>query len=69
LGDRFHGGILAIDILVAEPWGRLMARESSSGRTVDPLDGFIAATAGTHELTLVTRNVARFRAPGVELLV
>jgi predicted nucleic acid-binding protein len=46
-GDR----ILPIDRTVAEEWGRLTA-----GPGVSPIDGFLAATARVHRLTLVTRN-------------
>jgi predicted nucleic acid-binding protein len=44
--------ILAVDLLVAEQWGRL--------NVPDPLpviDGLLAATAKVHGLTLATRNV------------
>ncbi len=68
LADRFHGRILAIDVLVGDAWGRLMARASRAGRTVGSVDGFIAATAEAHGLTLVTRNVRDFERLGVELL-
>lgn len=68
LADRFRGRILAIDILVADAWGRLMARAARGGRTVGSIDGFIAATAEAHGMTLVTRNVRDFERLGVELL-
>ena len=67
LRDRFHGRILAIDILVADAWGRLTARSSRAGRTVGTMDGFVAATAAAHGLTLVTRNVRDFEHLEVEV--
>jgi toxin FitB len=67
LAARFHGRILAIDILVADAWGRLTARASRAGRTLGTMDGFVAATAAAHGLTLVTRNVRDFERLGVEV--
>jgi predicted nucleic acid-binding protein len=46
-GDR----ILAVDLQVAEEWGRLSAR-----RTASLIDTLMAATALVHGLILVTRN-------------
>ena len=65
--DRFHGRILAIDILVADAWGRLTAQAGRAGRTLGTMDGFVAATASAHGLTLVTRNVRDFERLGVEV--
>jgi len=47
-GDR----VLPVDRRVAEEWGRLAAR-----RSLSVVDGLLAATALSHSLTLVTRNV------------
>jgi toxin FitB len=58
-GDR----ILAIDVAVADEWGRL--------NVPDPLpviDGLLAATAKVHGLTLATRNVKDVARTGVELV-
>ncbi len=65
LTDRFGDRILAIDRVVAESWGVVMARASASGRSMATMDGFLAATAATHDLTLVTRDAADFRGAGV----
>lgn len=56
-GDR----ILAMDLTVAEEWGRL--------NVPDPLpviDGILAATARVHGLTLATRNVKDVSRSGVD---
>lgn len=53
----FTGRILAIDLAVANRWGRLMA---AAGRPVAAIDGLLAATALQHNLVLVTRNVKDF---------
>jgi predicted nucleic acid-binding protein len=65
---RFEQRVLAVDTGVADAWGRLMAREQAAGRLPGTMDAFIAATAERHDLTVVTRNVADFRALGVRLL-
>jgi predicted nucleic acid-binding protein len=67
LPARFEGRTLPIDTETAHAWGRLMARAQTTGRTLAAMDGFIAATATRHELTLVTRNVADFEALGIRL--
>jgi hypothetical protein len=59
----FDGRILPVDVAVA--------RRSAALHVPDPhplRDGFIAATALVHSLVVVTRNVADFKASGVELL-
>lgn len=61
LMQRFSGRILPVDVAIAEAWGRLVARRSGMGRPLQPMDGFIAAIAHVHGLSLVTRNEADFR--------
>lgn len=60
LPERFAGRILAIDSRVAQTWGILMARGKRAGLNLSVLDAFLAASAQTHGLTLVTRNVRDF---------
>jgi hypothetical protein len=60
LSLRFAGRILAVDEKVADLWGRIVGRSELSGRPIGAMDAFIAATAESHELTLVTRNVSDF---------
>jgi predicted nucleic acid-binding protein len=59
--ERFGDRILPLDNAVAIKWGQIMAREESAGRTMNSIDGFIAATAVVGAFTLVTRNVSDFR--------
>ncbi|MCP9624027.1 type II toxin-antitoxin system VapC family toxin [Nocardia otitidiscaviarum] len=66
--DRFAGRLLPIDEVVALAWGRLRARVDVLGRCVDPVDGLIAATAESHGLTIVTRNVRDFEVTGVPIV-
>jgi hypothetical protein len=62
LTARFAGRFLPVDHEVADACGRLVARSESLGHPMEPRDGFIAATAQVHGLTLVTRNGADFKA-------
>jgi toxin FitB len=55
--------VLPVDMSIAEAWGRLAAL-----RTIQPIDGLMAATAKVHGLTLVTRNVRDVSGLGVEIL-
>jgi len=57
---RFEDRILSVDAAVAEAWGRNVSRSEALGRPIGVIDAFLAATAETHDLTLVTRNVADF---------
>lgn len=60
LPSRFHGRLLGIDAATADMWGRLTARRERAGRPLGAMDGWIAATAEVHGLTLATRNVTDF---------
>jgi len=61
----FAGRILSIDEAVADRWGRLLA---AAGRPLPAIDSLLAATAVTHGLALVTRNVNDFPYPGLEVI-
>jgi len=67
LPARFEGRLLALDLGTADHWGRVVARAQTAGRPIGAMDAFIAAAAEQHGLTLVTRNVADFRAIGIPL--
>jgi hypothetical protein len=58
---RFDGRILPVDLIIADACGRLIARSEALGRPLEPRDGFIAATAEVHGMTLVTRNASDFQ--------
>jgi predicted nucleic acid-binding protein len=57
---RFENRVLPVDANVAEAWGRTVSRNEAAGRPMGAMDAFLAATAETHGLALVTRNVADF---------
>jgi len=61
----FAGRILPIDEEVADRWGRLLA---CAGRPLPAIDSLLAATALTHSLALVTRNVDDFPHPDLEVI-
>lgn len=61
----FAGRILAIDLPIADRWGRLLAQ---AGRPIPAIDSLLAATALQHGLRLVTRNVRDFAFPGLEII-
>jgi predicted nucleic acid-binding protein len=68
LPARFDMRIIPVDDAVALAWGCIVARREASGRPINAMDAFIAATAEAHTLTLVTRNVADFER-SVEVIV
>jgi predicted nucleic acid-binding protein len=57
---RFEGRILPVSPEIADSWGKIVAQRDAIGRPISVMDAFIAATAETHALTLVTRDVAGF---------
>lgn len=59
----FAGRILAIDTAVAQHCAKLHVPDPRADR-----DALIAATALTHGMTIVTRNVADFAPTGVRLI-
>jgi predicted nucleic acid-binding protein len=63
----FSGRILPVNEPIAERWGILAGQCKLRGRLLKVADGFIAATALEHDLTVVTRNVRDFEGLGVDL--
>lgn len=65
---RFDSRIVPIDSAIADSWGRLQAYGKKGGRNIDTMDGLIAATAETYQMTVVTRDVADFEVLGISWL-
>ena len=63
LARQYTGRILPVTERIADHWGRLCPRQPLPG-----VDGFIAATALEHDLTVVTRNVGDFERSGARVL-
>jgi toxin FitB len=57
---RFENRILPVDPRIAQAWGQTVSRSEAVGRPISAMDAFLSATAETHQLTLVTRNVSDF---------
>ena len=56
------------DAAVSRRWAGLVVELQRKGEPLPVLDGMIAATALTHGLTVVTRNVRDFQKTGVNVL-
>jgi toxin FitB len=65
LPDRFEERLLPVTAAVADRWGRLVAE---AGRPLAAVDSLLAATALTHGLRMVTRNVKDFHFGGLEVV-
>lgn len=61
--EAFAGRIFVVDRAVADEWGRM-----TTLRAAPVIDALLAATAKTHGMTLVTRNVADVAGLGAEVL-
>ncbi|MDB9536336.1 PIN domain-containing protein [Dolichospermum planctonicum CS-1226] len=59
--------ILPITAEIAQLCGKIRGQQRLSGKTVTQADMMIAATAQTHQLTLVTRNIRDFDSCGIPL--
>jgi predicted nucleic acid-binding protein len=68
LQPQFRGRILPIDTQVMKTWGQVTGRALLQGRPVSYADSLLAATAVTHGMTLVTRNVGDVAALPVQTL-
>ncbi len=64
---RFSGRILAVDIAVADRWGRISGTEAARKSPLPVIDGLLAAIALQHDLTLVSRDTRNAAVSGVEI--
>ena len=67
LPQRFERRVIDVTPAVADQWGETMAGAKRQGVGLDPMDGFIAATAKALNLTLATRNIKDFDRLGIAL--
>ncbi|HLH48470.1 MAG TPA: type II toxin-antitoxin system VapC family toxin [Roseiarcus sp.] len=64
----FGRRILSFDTAAAAAYGELRARARAAGRAIATADGYIAATAIAHGLTVATRDTAPFEAAGLSVI-
>ncbi|MBP9788799.1 MAG: type II toxin-antitoxin system VapC family toxin [Acinetobacter sp.] len=64
----FSTRILPITDEVLNQWAEITADTQLQGKKMQVMDSLIAATAYTHKLILVTRNVDDFKAAPIEIL-
>ncbi len=65
---EYRERILFIDLLVCENWGVLQGNAEMAGTPMSTIDSLIAATADTHNLTLITRNENDFAPSNVPII-
>lgn len=65
---KFSGQILPITNEVLNNWAEISANAELQGQKMAVMDSLIAATAYTHKLILVTRNVDDFKMAPVEIM-
>jgi predicted nucleic acid-binding protein len=67
LTDAMHGRILGFNVSVAHVWADQEKILEKAGLRMPVEDGYIAATARHHGLTIVTGNDKDFRRPGLKV--
>jgi hypothetical protein len=68
LRQRFSDRILSISEEVAVTWGAMQGTLEASDRPVPTIDGLLAATALTYNLTIVTRNEMDMAPTGARIM-
>jgi hypothetical protein len=66
--ESMEGRILNFNISVATIWGQQEAEFAAKACPMPMPDSFIAATARRHNLTIVTRNIADYKRPGIKVM-
>lgn len=64
----FAGRLLSFDEPASRAYAALRARARSAGKAIAPADGYIAAIASAHGLTVATRDHAPFEAVGLQVI-
>ncbi|MFQ5627221.1 MAG: type II toxin-antitoxin system VapC family toxin [bacterium] len=65
---RFRGRIIEIDEDIVVTWGKTTGDLEKTGIVLPAIDGLIAATAKTHNMAIITRNVSDFEKSGVDIV-
>lgn len=66
--EEYEERVISIDLAVADTWGILQNDTEKNGVPMSSIDGLIAATAYTHNLTLITRNKEDFNNSKISLI-
>ncbi|AMJ60830.1 type II toxin-antitoxin system VapC family toxin [Bosea sp. PAMC 26642] len=64
----FEGRILHFDAAAAEAYARIRAHGRATGKAIETVDGYIAAIAEAHQLTVATRDTGPFIAAGLTVI-
>jgi toxin FitB len=64
----FAGRILSFDEAASQQYAQLRAYARAAGHAIAPADGYIAAIAATHKLTVATRDTSPFLAAGLKVI-
>lgn len=64
----FEGRILSFDISASQAYATLRSRARVAGQAIAPADGYIAAIAMTHGLSIATRDTKPFVAAGLTVI-
>jgi predicted nucleic acid-binding protein len=67
LAVRFEGRVVPVDAAIAQEWGVAVGLARDHGLNIGIMDAFLAATARSRGMTLVTRTPRDFRGLGVEV--
>ena len=67
LVEAMHGRILGFNASVAHVWADQLYQLQAAGKPMPVEDGYIAAIARRHNLTIVTGNVKDFQRPGIKV--
>lgn len=64
----FAARVLPFDEAAASAYATLRAEARAAGRAIAPTDGYIAAIAAAHQLSVATRDTAPFLAAGLTVI-
>ena len=64
----FEGRILSFDISASQAYATLRSRARAAGQAIASADGYIAAIAMTHSLSIATRDIKPFIAAGLTVI-